>query len=394
MHKFILLGNQGSQMVDIEDIASLKQTLSDMNPITTKLVLITDKGCMDIGEYMLEKSPLALPDTIDQMVNNLVDRDYDGYSTPNPLNTKDSSVQTYGLAELDGVEVQLTNVEHPDIRLPIIEGQDEHPDLVLTTDRTDIDLSSLFMAVGGKIKPTLLFNNELFIRDAAFELHDDNYTMIDFSAIGGVEKHELKDLYVAKGKKNDIIYVSLPDGEIFEHKPIIVLRGKMLFLPDAGVQILTANTLSFSVEHLKEAVHDEILEYEGLLKETAADLVIDKWIKAKDSMVLVPKSKWLFEKFTLQPESDRQFSYKSFDYGVYGICMYGYNNHITPYIVLPSEAMIKNKVIQHMVFVPPLPKRLDTCETDIAPDQNHKMNKELNPSSRVDLTIVKISSYT
>lgn len=383
------------KVIDL-DFTTTEEILNYLDGTTiigTRVLLIVSAGCLDIGYYLMEKPPSMIPETIVELIEQLTDKDIDGYVTDNPYNNKESVVKTYNIHDLsDDVTFKMVDMDHDDDEQDIIIGQDKYPDLVMYTDDLSKDLSNYLVAVNGKIKRTHTFGAKTYILDAAEDITVDNHVIMDFNPVGGIMKYQLADLDKTLFVTDKIITISLPTGVYFEHNPLIVLRGRLFKLPKPYIKIVSNNTVFINSDILMKMLPEEYPEYADLSNTEIMDKIVELWLNTDDSFLVLPNKLLYAKEFILSPVTELQYTHKSSEYNIDGICIYSYRDYIVPVRNLPSERGVKN-VIQHMLFVPELPGPLDTCETIMSDiNYNFKMKKPIHPETQRPCRIIRLTS--
>ena len=391
-YKIIMVHPHKYEVLDITTIEELLVVVSTLDTLKTSLVMqhTNHYGAIYYTDLLtlLSEIPMSeFPLTLNEVSTWLTDIRFDGYRVSNPTKAYGNKIMTYRLSELLSITAQFCNINQPDNRSPLYIGQEQYHDIVLTpTD--DTDLSNFLFVKDGKIYPTILFQNELYIENGAVGFTESNHLILDLNPVGGCSIYYTKDLVVTNHEEK-YTTIQLPSGVTFTQIPFIVIEGSLYDLTNPNMFIINSNTFQLNHDFINTDTPGYRYEHLDISDPGYAIYRIHEMLTSNNSMFIIPNNKVYITKTTLTKLDENTYMHKCIDPRLSGIVMGAHQNSILPYKILTSKPHIENKMYTHIVKIRDLPKTLAVDELQLELDMRRYLDSPYT-DNRKDIRFISV----
>jgi hypothetical protein len=290
---------------------------------------------IDLGLLLSEVDVSELPSSIVGLLNYLQnDQIVGGYSVSNIYYNKQAKIRS--INDL-GLKAEFVSVDNPSKRYPLSDNPKGLDDIVFS-DYTDGNLNNLIVFVNGKVKKTIMFENELYILESADDFININEIYyLDTTELGGHQTIQFSEQNYIFDEISKTLFIHLsPELSFvppFNHTPILSIMGNLYLPADKVYQIVTPEIISINLQKLY-GVYD-------IPTETLAQQIVTH----QDSMIFSFSTK-VYIKETLLKPSSYQYTYEYSDEVInLGLLLNLYNHKVMPYRSLTkSNEYTKNNI--------------------------------------------------
>ena len=392
-YRIILVKPYKYEFLNITTIAELIATISSFTTTDISLVIKHTNvyGVVyytDLLTLMSEVKLSTLPATLAELAPTLTDIQFDGYKVDNPIKAYSNKLISHKLDELISMTAQLVNIDQPDNRSPLYLGQDRYRDIVFTPVG-NTDISNIIFVRDGKICPSLVFDDELYVQNVAIGLDNTNHTILDLNYIGGCDIYYIKEL-TKTHHEHKYTTVQLPPSQTFTNMPFIVVEGILYDLTNPHFHIINQDTLQINNDFIgidppgKRPEYTEVADVDYPLHR------LTEMLSADNSMIVIPKHKIYTSKITLSMLDENMYMYKSLDPYLSGIVLSAHDNSIIPFKVVTSKPHINNQMYTHLIVTRDVPRSLSMDELMLDPQSRLYLDRPYSQSKR-DIRLITVS---